>query len=124
MLKPLYGLLYTLPGIPAIYYGSEWGATGSRERCDSEVRPCFKNPEFNDLSQHIAWWANYRNHSDILAFGSYHQLEVRREVLVYKRQLENKELIFAVNISAETQYIRHNDQEISLPPYVIKIINF
>ena len=28
----LYGMLFGMPGIPCIYYGSEWGAEGKRNR--------------------------------------------------------------------------------------------
>ena len=123
-LKPLYALLYTLPGIPSVYYGSEWGATGVRERNDSEVRCSYANPQFNDLSTHIAWWSNYRNHSETLAFGKYREIEVRKEILVFSRYTEEKELIFAVNISSESQEIQHRQQKITVAPYSMEIINF
>lgn len=122
-LKPLYGLLFTLPGIPSIYYGSEWGAIGVRERSDSEVRSSFNTPEFNDLTTHIAWWANYRNHSEILAYGQYQELEVRRELLVFRRYIESKELVFAVNISAESQQIQYQKHDFYILPYSIELIN-
>lgn len=35
-LYPVYTLLYTLPGIPSVYYGSEWGVEGRRTP-DSDV---------------------------------------------------------------------------------------
>ena len=39
-LAPLYTLLFTLPGIPSIYYGSEWGIQGRRgQNSDTELRP-------------------------------------------------------------------------------------
>ena len=39
-LAPLYTLLFTLPGIPSIYYGSEWGIQGRRgHNSDTELRP-------------------------------------------------------------------------------------
>ena len=36
-LFPVYQLLFTLPGIPSIYYGSEWGIEGKRSRTSDEV---------------------------------------------------------------------------------------
>ena len=33
-LTPLYGLLFAMPGMPCLYYGSEWGATGRKEDAD------------------------------------------------------------------------------------------
>lgn len=38
---PVHVLLYTLPGIPSIYYGSEFGIEGKKERySDASLRPC------------------------------------------------------------------------------------
>ncbi|MEZ4517460.1 MAG: alpha-amylase family glycosyl hydrolase [Chloroflexota bacterium] len=39
-LYPLYGLLFTMPGIPSVYYGSEWGIAGKRTATsDRMLRP-------------------------------------------------------------------------------------
>src|SRR5512133_1605700 len=39
-LYPLYSLLFSMPGIPSIYYGSEWGLLGERTRSsDDSLRP-------------------------------------------------------------------------------------
>ena len=41
----------TLPGIPSIYYGGEWGTEGKRtSTCDDDLRPCIpaeKIPQLN-----------------------------------------------------------------------------
>ena len=38
---PVHILLYTLPGIPSVYYGSEFGIEGRKERySDASLRPC------------------------------------------------------------------------------------
>ena len=42
-LVPLYTLLFTIPGIPSIYYGSEWGIIGIREKgSDQGLRPAIQ----------------------------------------------------------------------------------
>ncbi|MBE6452386.1 MAG: hypothetical protein E7012_02720 [Alphaproteobacteria bacterium] len=123
-LKPLYGLLYTLPGIASVYYGSEWGATGVRERSDSEVRNSFDAPQTTDLTTHISWWTNFRNNSKILSNGQYQELEVRKELLFFKRYIGDEELYFGVNIGAEPQEICYKNHNISIPAYSIEIINF
>ena len=46
LLYPLYLLLFTMPGVPSIYYGSEWGLTGRRlPGDDSPVRHAMDRPE-------------------------------------------------------------------------------
>ena len=32
MLRPAYGLLFGMPGVPAVYYGSEWGLEGDKKK--------------------------------------------------------------------------------------------
>ena len=36
---PLHLLLFTIPGVPAIYYGSEWGIDGKKSAGDPALRP-------------------------------------------------------------------------------------
>ena len=121
-LKALYGLLFTLPGVPSVYYGSEWGIKGCRERSDSEVRPKLDLQEGNDLSCHISWWAEFRKESDILAYGGYQELEVNSKLLVYRRYLGENKLDFAVNIGEETQKITHDGKEYLIQGYEIRIL--
>ena len=48
-LLPVYVLLYTLPGIPSVYYGSEFGTEGRKERgSDASLRPCLNLQELLD----------------------------------------------------------------------------
>ena len=121
-LKALYGLLFTLPGIPSVYYGSEWGIKGCRERSDSEVRPKLDLQEDSDLSRHISWWAEFRKKSDILAYGSYQELVVNSKLLVYRRCLGENNLDFAVNIGEETQKMTHEGKEYFIQGYEIRIL--
>lgn len=52
-LLPVYTLLFTLPGIPSVYYGSEWGIKGERTReSDDALRPAIsieQEPELHCL---------------------------------------------------------------------------
>ncbi|MCD1655388.1 alpha-amylase [Treponema zuelzerae] len=44
-LYPLYGLLAAMPGIPSVYYGSEWGLRGEKkEGSDRQLRPRIESP--------------------------------------------------------------------------------
>ena len=39
-LRTLYSLLFCMPGVPSIYYGSEWGIRGQRSTySDAALRP-------------------------------------------------------------------------------------
>ncbi|MBQ7465212.1 MAG: alpha-amylase, partial [Oscillospiraceae bacterium] len=52
-LLPVYVLLYTLPGIPSVYYGSEFGLEGRKQRgSDDELRPAI---DLNDYADAALW---------------------------------------------------------------------
>jgi glycosidase len=68
-LYPLYCLLFTMPGVPSIYYGSEWGLEGKRTaQEDSNLRPCLdlaslqNNSPQPDLPAAISRLSIYANH--------------------------------------------------------------
>jgi len=45
--------MFGMPGIPCIYYGSEWGLEGDKKVSDYELIPSFDKPVYNDLSDLI-----------------------------------------------------------------------
>ena len=63
-LKPVYTLLYTLPGLPSVYYGSEWGIPGRKEEGDPALRPAIdleeiqKNPRAGTWKSLWRFWGN------------------------------------------------------------------
>ncbi len=46
----IYALAFGMPGIPCIYYGSEWGAEGRKEEGDPSLRLSYEKPEWNELT--------------------------------------------------------------------------
>lgn len=121
-LRPLYGLLFTVPGIPSVYYGSEWGISGRREQGDSKVRPALETWQSNELSAHIGWWAAFRRESAVLAQGDYQELDVRPQFLAFRRSLAGQHIDIAVNIGAERQQISLDGREFSVEPYDIRLL--
>jgi glycosidase len=103
-LYPLYSLLFTMPGIPSIYYGSEWGIEGEKtSRSDKALRPRLDlyevshNSPHRDLSKAISRLAYIRRHSEALRYGNYHQLLVKSEQFAFARQTQEECVIVAVN---------------------------
>lgn len=80
-LRPIYGLLFGMPGVPSVYYGSEWGMEGDKRNGDPTLRPAVEKPEENDLTAWIAALAHAHTGSKALCRGSY------RNVLVQPKQL-------------------------------------
>ncbi len=105
-LFPLYCLLFTMPGIPSIYYGSEWGLTGARTlHSDAALRPVIQLSEASsfprpDLPAYIARLAAARRASPALQDGEYSQLHVSSEQFAFLRAHPAGDVVTAVNASA------------------------
>ena len=102
-LKPVYGLLYTLPGIPSVYYGSEWGVEGAKEQGDAALRPSLsleelqKKPPVPGLAEWIAFLGNCRKEYPVLAEGCYRELLLTNRQYAFARMNEYQAVITAVN---------------------------
>ena len=100
-LPVLYGLLYGMPGIPTVYYGSEWGMEGEKREGDHEIRLPAEEPEENKLTRIISSYAMARKKSPALMHGDYRQLLVTNRQLVFERSYEGERVIVAVNADRE-----------------------
>ncbi len=51
----IYALAFGMPGIPCVYYGSEWGEKAKKEEDgDPALRACFEAPQWNELTEWIS----------------------------------------------------------------------
>ncbi len=105
-LKPAYGLLMAMPGIPCIYYGSEWGAEGRKEQGDNALRPCFEKPEWNELTDFIAKTAKIHSSYKSLCYGGINILHLTNRQLVFERFHEGERIIVLINAD-ENEYTAH-----------------
>jgi cyclomaltodextrinase len=103
-LYPLYSLLFTMPGVPSIYYGSEWGIEGKRTNGnDLALRPHLDlsevshNSPHRDLANVISRLAKIRHQSEALRYGDYRQLLVNHEQFAFARQTREECMIVALN---------------------------
>ncbi len=105
-LYPLYCLLFTMPGVPSIYYGSEWGLAGRREKgSDAALRPHVVLhevvPPHPELAGAIARLARVRRELPALRRGDYLQLALSHEQLAFARRTPEQTAIVAINAAAE-----------------------
>lgn len=107
-LYPLYMLLYTLPGIPSIYYGSEFAIEGTKQKgSDDSLRPNisledFKadetyKPEYAKLIEWIQILGNFKENYEELSSGEYKELLLTNRQYIFGRYLEKSGMIIAVN---------------------------
>lgn len=110
-LKPLYAMLFAMPGIPCIYYGSEWGAEGKKgKHSDDDLRPCFEEPQWNDLTDYIAALAKARKGSKALCYGDYQAVMQRNKEFIFQRQAEGERVLAAFNAGDSTYHADFNAQ--------------
>ena len=103
-LYPLYCLLFTMPGVPSIYYGSEWGLEGKRTpHNDSALRPQLDlgqmtgNTAQTRLADHITRLASLRKSLTALRYGAYRQLYVSHEQLAFARCTDSEYVVVMLN---------------------------
>ncbi|MBQ2828209.1 MAG: alpha-amylase [Clostridia bacterium] len=111
---PVHVMLYTLPGIPSIYYGSEFGIEGRKERSsDDSLRPALNLEDYNDAvktnpcTKLISALGRIRQNTPALTHGDYKELELQTTHFAYARTLDGKSVIVTVNNA-------DNDVEMSL----------
>nr|WP_122012600.1 alpha-amylase family glycosyl hydrolase [Maliibacterium massiliense] len=105
----IYALMIGMPGIPCIYYGSEWGVKGEkRPGSDENLRPSFDAPMQNELTDFIAKCARARAGSAALRYGDYESLVLTNKQLVFARNTQGARVIVAINADAEP-YQAHFD---------------
>lgn len=98
----MYQLLFTLPGIPSVYYGSEWGIEGKRSRTSDEVlRPALNLSDMHEkapeLASHIAALGKIHTENDAFHNGSYKELLLTNRQYAFSRSGEHGTVISAVN---------------------------
>jgi cyclomaltodextrinase len=104
-LYPLYCLLFTMPGVPSIYYGSEWGIEGKKDGSDRPLRPrleldtAARAAPHPELARAVTKLAGIRRASPALRQGNYSQLHVGHEQLVFSRRTAEQCIVVALNSS-------------------------
>ena len=78
---PVHVLLYTLPGIPSVYYGSEFGIDGRKERgSDASLRPALSLEELlsadNDSLDIIKALGDIYSRKSALWYGEYREMDL------------------------------------------------
>lgn len=103
---PVHIMLYTLPGIPSLYYGSEFGIEGRKERfSDDSLRPALKYEDYEDAvetnscTKLIAALGKIRQSTPALCYGDYKELLLQTTHFAYARILDGKSVITTVNNS-------------------------
>jgi len=103
---PAFGILMAMPGIPCIYYGSEWGIEGRKEDGDKALRPEITQPEQNLLTEFVATAVKAHREHKSLCYGSIDILHMTNKQLIFERSFEDERILVMINAD-ENEYTAH-----------------
>lgn len=120
---PSYGILFSMPGIPCIYYGSEWGIEGKKEDGDDALRPEINKVEFNEISEFISKVARIHRESKALCYGNFNILHLTNKQLVFERVCDDERMIVLINAD-ENEYKAYFDANVDCATEIITGTSF
>ena len=101
---PVHVLLYTLPGVPSIYYGSEFGIEGRKEwGSDASLRPELNLDDYRDavrtnpITREIAALGRIRQSVKALSYGAYKELLLTNRQYAFAREWNGENVLVTVN---------------------------
>lgn len=101
---PVQILVYTLPGVPSVYYGSEFGFEADKQRgSDANLRPAIDLDDYKDAvrtnpcTETVAKLGKMRQKVKALSYGEYHELVLTNRQFAYSRVLDDVTCVIAVN---------------------------
>ena len=102
-LPVIYPLLFTMPGIPGVYYGSEYGIEGDKHNGDDALRVEYNEEKFKaegiaDLTAEITALCNLRTSSKALAHGDYTPLQLLNRQFSFRRDCDGETVVTLLNI--------------------------
>ena len=109
----IYTLLYTMPGIPSIYYGSEYGIKAIKgKNTDLPLRPELNIDTLKDgnkkLFKLICDLGEIRSKSQAIRHGTYSPIIIRNEQFVFLRKFKEQEIYVALNLDDKNVDINYN----------------
>lgn len=104
----IYALMFGMPGIPCIYYGSEWGTKADKREGDSALRPCFEAPQWNELTTFISRLSIIKQNSPALCYGSFRSVLLTNRQCIFERKTEEERIWVAIN-AEEREFEAHFD---------------
>lgn len=101
---PVHILLYTLPGVPSLYYGSEFGIEGKKERySDDSLRPALDYNQYadaaktNECTKLIAALGKIRQNTKALSYGDYKEVLLTNTSYAFARNYNGQTVLVSVN---------------------------
>ena len=102
-MEAAYTLLYTIPGIPSLYYGSEWAIHGDKKEGDDILRPCLELTEQKDcpLIHHLKKLAEVKKNHPALWEGDYQKEFLTNKQFAFSRNGGGENLVVFINADGQ-----------------------
>lgn len=104
----VYALCFGMPGIPCVYYGSEWGVKGEKQNGDPSLRLSYEKPEWNQLTDFISRLSEAKKHSKALNYGAFRSVLLTNKQCIFERKVEGERVLVAINADGEDYYAHFN----------------
>ena len=104
----IYAMCFGMPGIPCVYYGSEWGATGDKHNGDPSLRLSYEKPEWNALTDFISKLSEAKKNSKALNYGDFRSVLLTNKQCIFERKVEGERVLVAINADGEDYYAHFN----------------
>ena len=104
----IYAMCFGMPGIPCVYYGSEWGAKGDKHNGDPSLRLSYEKPEWNQLTEFIAKLSEAKKNSKALNYGDFRSVLLTNKQCIFERKVEGERVLVAINADGEDYYAHFN----------------
>lgn len=111
--KNVYTMLYAMPGVPSVYYGSEFGMEGKKQRhSDDDLRRelnlnALDNPDFA-LFEHICKLGKIKHSLEALQYGKYKNEQIQLEHMCFSMKTDHQKVYIMLNQSNEPRNIGIN----------------
>lgn len=104
----IYGMLFGMPGIPCVYYGSEWGTRADKSQGDPALRPSFDEPEWNEITSYIEKLSHIRKSEKALCYGDFRTVMLTNKQCVYERNACGERALVAINADENSFFAGFN----------------
>ncbi|MFC6176719.1 glycoside hydrolase family 13 protein [Companilactobacillus huachuanensis] len=113
-LEQAFGLLFTMPGVPCVYYGDETGLTGGK---DPENRAFFPWDNQNvNLQQLVEQWYHWRSQHKWIDDAEFAPFYLNNFGIGFVYWQDNKKLLVILNTSCNQHQINSNDLMLDVVP--------
>lgn len=96
----VYGMVFGMPGIPCVYYGSEWGAKADKSEGDPALRACFDAPQWTELTDIIAKMTEAKKNSKALNYGTFRSVVLQNKQCIFERKCDDERVLVAINMDS------------------------